>query len=165
MPDRATLYVMVGLPGSGKSTYAERLRTSETPKALILSSDDIRWTMNSMDDYRSAGERYVRGVIENFARGCLLHGRDVIVDATNLTERHRKDALLWAREYDSKAECHYIRCSVRESARRSAKWIPKNDIERLEASFVEPNVNEGFDKLFIIDGVNGWRVLRIVHPT
>ena len=156
MPDVATLPVMVGLPGSGNTTYSERLREQHSPQALILSSDDIRWTMGST--YKVAAEKYVRGVIENFTRGCMLHGRDVIVDATNLTKRHRADLIWWAQEVGAKIECHYVRCSSKESARRSAKWIPQEDIDKLTGQLEEPTIDEGFDKMSFVDEMG--RVLR-----
>lgn len=150
MPDSATLFCLVGLPGAHKSTYAEVLRVKRSPNALVLASDDIRWTMNQGAPYKKTVEPFVRGVMENFARGCLRHGRDVIIDATNLTKRSRSEWIWWAHEVSAKAECHWVICDENESARRSAKWIPKEDIATLAASFVQPSMAEGWDKLVTV---------------
>ena len=43
----AKLYIMVGLPGSGKSTYSKKL--SKEINAEIVSSDDIRIELFGID--------------------------------------------------------------------------------------------------------------------
>lgn len=148
---------MVGLPGSGKTHYAnETILGNESPFAMLLSSDDIRDAF-SLDGtlgtrgYKPYAERFVRGVIENFARGCLHHGRDAIIDATNLTRDHRAEAIYWASDASARTECHYLKCSPETSFKRSAKWIPQADIERLWKNFVEPLPEDGFTKLILVD--------------
>lgn len=162
MPDQPCLYALAGLPGSGKSSFAEKLRATESPNALVLSSDDVRWTMSMGHDYKAAAERYVIEVMAAYSRGCLLYNRSVIYDATNLT-RNKRSLLSWyAHEYGARAELYYIQCRAAESARRSKKWIPLAAIQKLAGTFEYPSKeDEGWDKVVTVDGENGWAVVSV----
>lgn len=141
---------MCGFPGLGKTTYAERLVDTTYPGALLLSSDDIRWTMQQGSEFKADTERFVRGVIENFVRGCLRHNRSVIVDATNLTTAHRGELLWYAKEVQAECICYWVRGSVAKSKRQSERYITGADIDRLTSNFQEPTEDEGF-KVVIIE--------------
>lgn len=161
MAERPTLVCLMGMPGAGKTVYAEKIRESRIPNALIISSDDVRWTMSMGREYKSAAERFVVDVMTSYTRGCLIYGRSVIYDATNLT-RDKRSILAWyAHEYGSQAELHHIKCSTAESTRRSSKWIPRAGIHRLADSFEEPDGDEGWDRIETIDAENGWRVASV----
>jgi len=152
--DSATLVVLCGLPGAGKSKYAFELQRDQFPNALILSSDAIRWTFGTEFDPRC--EQFVWGALENLALGCLHHGRDVIIDATNLTRERRLEYVWWSQESSTRIECHYLPVSLTESARRCTKWIAA---ERIRALVVEePQQSEGFNALVVIDA--NWHARR-----
>lgn len=146
-----TLVVMCGLPGSGKTRLAEKLRLFEYPEALILSSDDIRWTFSGSTSarYKPWADRYVWEVIEGFARGCLAYGRDVILDSTALTVEKRAEYIYWAFAIGALCVGHYIQVDERESARRSARHIPEGDIKQLASQLEPPTKDEGFAGLFV----------------
>jgi predicted kinase len=148
------------MPGSGKSSYSETLRDSVCPDALIVSSDDVRWTFSQGREYKAAAERYVGEVMTAFVRGCLLYGRSVIHDATNLTRNKRAILAWYAREYGHRSELHYIRCSPKESERRSRKWIASAGIHHLADTFEEPQDDEGFNRMVTVDGEKGWVVIE-----
>src|SRR4051812_41108561 len=83
----ANLIIPVGVPGSGKSTWAKSMLDL---KYHIVSSDDIR--MRLFGSLRAAHEPEVKKddkakVWATFYReidDCLAHGVDVVADATNL---------------------------------------------------------------------------------
>jgi len=165
-PDKPTptLYVMTGLPGAGKSTYATHL-LEDAPGALILSSDSVRWVMQQDRPYERKAERRVWEVIEAYALGCLTYGRSVIVDATNLTISRRAEYLGHAREVGARAELHWLRCSPEESFKRSAKWIALTDIQRLVASSEPPSIEEGWDRLVVVDAKTAHHAVIATHRT
>jgi adenylylsulfate kinase-like enzyme len=81
------LIIVSGLPGSGKSYFAKRL--AEKIPAVILESDALRKTLFTIPDYspRESGRLFetIHALI-----GWLLERRfSIILDATNLSERHR----------------------------------------------------------------------------
>lgn len=150
---KPTLYVLCGLPGSGKSTYSKRLKKETTPDALILSSDDIRDVMNVHGrEYRSQAEQHLNAVIHNYVSGCLLYGRDVIVDATNLRRSRRMKLQSLAVAECARKECHWVRVPLETNKFRSRTKIDEARIDEMDASFVHPAEDEGWDNLVVING-------------
>ena len=91
---KPTAFVMVGAPGSGKSTYAKKLATREN--AIIISGDDIRAELfGSASIQGNWGEIWER-VEELVAEGC---GRSVILDGTHCRKDYRAEAVTLLRSY------------------------------------------------------------------
>jgi hypothetical protein len=90
-PDRSTeptLILTVGLPGSGKSTFARRL--APAIDSVVLESDALRRLLFGQPAYGGLESRRLFEAIRAAARRLLEGGRNVIVDATNLTEADRR---------------------------------------------------------------------------
>lgn len=71
-----TLYVMLGLPGAGKSTYVD---TRLVPHGVqVICPDDLR----AAHGHRFYGplEQQIHGMAYTFARAHMLRGLDVVVD-------------------------------------------------------------------------------------
>ena len=70
-----TLYVMLGLPGAGKSTYVD---TRLVPQGVQVICDDLR----AAHGHRFYGplEQQIHGMAYTFARAHMLRGLDVVVD-------------------------------------------------------------------------------------
>lgn len=80
------LIITVGLPASGKSTYAKQY-VLDNPDTVRVNRDDIR---NMLGKYWMPRRETVVTIIEEQAiRGGLLHGFNVVVDATNLNPKYR----------------------------------------------------------------------------
>jgi len=79
---------MVGLPGSGKSTFAKAL--AKKTKAAVLESDKIRKALFAEPKYTGPESGTVFKTIMDAARQCGSMSHDCIVDATNLTTRDRR---------------------------------------------------------------------------
>ncbi len=72
--------VVMGLPGTGKSTLAHRL--AEELSAELLSSDAIRVELDLRGDYSPAARGRVYRTMEGRMLALLQQGRPVILDAT-----------------------------------------------------------------------------------
>jgi len=131
-----------------KTAYSERLRERELHDALLISSDDVRWSFGP--EYKPGAERFVWMAIEGFVGGCLFHGRSVILDSTALTRSKRMEFLGWAFPSAARTVCHYLEGSPDLSHKRSSKHIPRSDIDRLWSTFEEPTKEEGWDLLVVI---------------
>jgi predicted kinase len=84
-PRTNKLYVMVGLPGSGKTTWAERAQCDSTGAIVIVSRDDLREKLFRAEGVLSRGhENYVTAIESYAVIQALASGFDVIVDSTNL---------------------------------------------------------------------------------
>jgi predicted kinase len=89
------LILVTGLPGSGKSYFAERL--AEEINAVYLSSDRERRKMFSERNYTEDEKQLVYIQLLRLADEILDKGKDVIADATfykeNLRYRFRQKAI------------------------------------------------------------------------
>lgn len=93
--EQTTAFVMVGAPGSGKSTYASKL--AETENAVIVSGDDIR------EELYGSAEKVgnwveIHDEIERQVADAVERGKNVILDGTHYKSVYRTDALnlLWS---------------------------------------------------------------------
>lgn len=84
----AALLLLVGPPGTGKSTVAQRLR--EALGADIVQTDAIRKALVARPTYLPAESAWVHRVAHQRLRQKLARGQDVIFDATNLRKVHRR---------------------------------------------------------------------------
>jgi predicted kinase len=83
-----SLVLTIGLPGSGKSTFCRRL--APVIDAVILESDALRRQLFGHASYRASESRRLFQAIHEAAGFLLAEGNNVIVDATNLEEAHRR---------------------------------------------------------------------------
>lgn len=83
-----TLILTIGLPGSGKSTFARRL--APMIDAVILESDALRRLLFAEPAYSRAENRRLFAALHAAARSLILAGRSVIIDATNVSEADRR---------------------------------------------------------------------------
>lgn len=147
------LYVLIGLPGSGKSTYAEILMEKH-PDALYLSSDKIREELYG-DESIQGNPQEVFGNLHHKMRKALGNNIDVIYDATNLSRKNRKKAVKIAKSANQTTIVHYIiiDTSLDECFRRNEnreRKVPENVIVRMSEQFNFPQSDEGFSDIEII---------------
>lgn len=81
-----TLNVLIGLPGCGKSYYANNFSTSE--KVKIVSSDSVRKELYGSEEIQGDA-REVFSLMFDRSKEYLSTGYDVIYDATNINMKKR----------------------------------------------------------------------------
>ena len=94
------LIVVSGLPGTGKSYFCSKL--AERLPFLILGSDTLRKTLFSLPSYSSQESSRLFQAIHLLIKGLLKRGVPVVLDATNLSERHRERLYNIAERLDAK---------------------------------------------------------------
>ena len=82
-----SLVVLCGLPGTGKSYFAQKL-TARAP-FIWVNSDRTRKSLISAPRYTRGEHRRVFAVMHAITRELLAAGRSVVFDATNLNEAVR----------------------------------------------------------------------------
>ena len=146
MNKRPNISILIGLPGSGKSTYA----LSESIEGIYLSSDKIRKELYG-DESIQGNPEDIFGLMQYRALSFLRKGIDVIYDATNIVRKDRvtfisklpKDCFVTAKIIWQSIE----KCIENDFARE--RTVGKQIIERMAKRFQAPWYDEGFDSIEI----------------
>lgn len=143
------LVLMVGVPGSGKSTYARKYYKGYQ----LLSSDEIRKELFN-DENCQSNNAYVFSTLYKRARAFLLQGLNVVIDATNVTIRDRKKALNQFEDLEIKRICCYIKTPIEICYKQDLKRernVGKEIINSFFLKLEEPTKEEGFDQIKIVE--------------
>lgn len=140
--------VLVGLPGSGKSTYLEQIG------AGALSSDTIRRWLADDETDQTIHDRVFQ-TMRYLLRQRLGLGRPVTyIDATNLTMAERQPYIGIGRSYGCQMEAVYFDVPLavcRERNARRQRVVPEDALEKMAARLAPPSSAEGFDRVTRVD--------------
>jgi predicted kinase len=110
---RPTMYVTVGLPGSGKTTRARELEVAN--RAIRLTPDE--WMIPLFGDHNAGGKRDVlEGRFVWLALSALRVGMSVVLDF-GVWARDERSALRWLADHAG-GECELVYVAVAEAERR-----------------------------------------------
>lgn len=150
------LIFFVGIPASGKSTYAAQYRQKGY---TVLSSDAIRDELTGgiplealpPKDHASLNAR-VFETIRRETAASLQRGQSVVVDATNLNRKRRISFLKQFQKFDCTRICHLFItpvpvCMERNALRSGAARVPDQAMHRMLCNFECPNYWEGWDEI------------------
>lgn len=82
--------MLVGIPGSGKSTYAKQVVAKDPNNWVRVNNDDLRAMMNG-SVWSADYEKMVTDARNYLIRDALKRGKNVIIDNLNLNRRHFDD--------------------------------------------------------------------------
>lgn len=152
---RPTLHVLVGVPGSGKTTWL-RNRGVVDP----ISSDHLRFLLTGDESNQSVNGE-VFEVLYSIVRSRLSRGLSTYVDATNTTRRGRERLLEVGMWFAQRARTRAVvmdtplETCVKWNEQRAAaggRRVPLHVIERMHRQLREeyPCVEEGFDRVDVV---------------
>lgn len=93
------LYLMVGAPGCGKSTYSKKMVENE-PSLRRICPDENRAKIGSGEGDQSVSYPAFCMAYDQLRRA-FAAGNDAVIDATNMHRKGRKEFLKIAAEYNS----------------------------------------------------------------
>ena len=149
-----TLYITVGLPGSGKSTYAKKFIAGKNIE--YLSSDSLRAVYGKGEDDQTVTP-IVFGHIKRKVDELLKDGKNVMVDATSVNRRERSDYINTAKKHGAKVVALVFKMDRNGLIARNKKRgeeggrvVPDWVIDKMLNKFEEPDHNEGIDTIIYV---------------
>lgn len=155
--NRPSLILLVGIPGSGKTTYAEKY-IQEHNNAIHLSSDKIRAELWG-NEATQGDNNEVFSLMQSRAIDALNNGQSVVYDATNITRKDRSYIIALCPKF-AKIECHIIWASIETCIERDAnrkRTVGKKVIDRMLKRFQATFFDEGLDDIKVI-WPEGWHL-------
>lgn len=146
--------MMVGLPASGKSYYAEQFRNEY--QAEIFSSDEIRKEiLQDVNNQDKNGE--VFNVLHKRLKEHLSNGGNAIYDATNISYKRRMAFLNELKKIPCKKVCILIATPYKDCLKQNAnreRIVPEEVITKMYKNIYIPQYYEGWDDIQIVKNYN-----------
>ena len=144
MDNKLCLYMMIGLPASGKTTCANNIvktLSGEGRQIVRVSNDSIGKLMTGHNFCKNAGG-FILASTELFVRYILSQGVNVVLDNTSLTVFSRSKWFDIAREYNADVIGYFLNLSLDVCIERN---------KTRKESVPEEVIREMFDKMEIPD--------------
>jgi len=147
-----TMYMMVGVPASGKSTWIANRKHN----AVVISSDDLieAHAAEQGKTYNEVFREQIKiaaGIVKTEAQKAFAEGRDVIWDQTNLTIRSRKSKLDMVPAHYTKVAIYFATPAEhvwrQRLESRPGKSIPWHILDGMAEMIELPTTEEGFDEV------------------
>jgi predicted kinase len=150
----STIYIAVGLPGSGKSTYAKNFIKGKDIE--YLSSDELRAVFGKSEEDQTVTP-LVFGHIKRKVDEFLKDGKNVLVDATSVNRRERADYITTAKKYGAKVVVLVFKMDRqglidrnKKRGEQGGRVVPDWVIDKMLAKFEEPSHSEGIDIMIYV---------------
>jgi predicted kinase len=155
----AVIYLLLGVQGSGKSTWAQA--NAQRLAAIVLASDAVRNDLVGQGQSQKAEKGdAVFAILNKRLRTEVGAGENVILDATHARRAWRRDAIMIGRLFSARVVGVWFDvplgvCLERNAQRAGSAWgdqaVPEQFVREVAAGFEAPAPNE-FDELWRVSG-------------
>ena len=112
-----TVWILKGLPASGKSTWARAKVSSSNCAIKRVNKDDLRAMLDN-GRHSKGNERFVLELRDTIIRKALTEGKHVIVDDTNFYPKHEEQIRNIAGEFDAQVKTKFFHIIPEEAIKR-----------------------------------------------
>lgn len=148
------VYILVGAPGSGKSTWGNQFVT-DNPTVVRLCPDEFRakfgWGEGDQSVSPQAFAATRSGMMD-----ALTMGKDVLIDATSMNRKARKDFLDIAKKHNAKKVAVVFEATRETLIERNKKRgeeggrvVPTDVIDRMLGKYEVPT-HADFDEIVFV---------------
>ena len=144
----STVRIMVGLPGSGKDFY---MGLNKKPDDIVISSDDIRAELGDVND-QTKNKLVFKIFYDRYAQA-LKTGKDIWVNATNVSVKNRSRAIHMAKKYNYTTSAIVLTVPMKTCIERDKtrdRTVGEDVIEKFYSRFEPVSFEEGFDNIINI---------------
>ena len=147
MNKQQAVYMMIGIPGSGKSTW---IREHLEQSWIVLSPDAI---LESRYNYEWTPDRAAEAWAESYQLfgSVLLQGKTMVWDATFTSPIIRSAILHTAKGAGYRVEAVFcdtpLEICLERNSTRDREPVPQSTIRRMAENLVPPTQEEGFDAI------------------
>jgi predicted kinase len=151
------LYVLVGVPGSGKSTWVSKQSWDMGKTAFVSTDDHVEAYARSVGKtYSEVFDEYMPTAVNLMAKDVVnarAEGKDIVWDQTSTTVKSRARKFRMLPDYEAVAvvfptpdreELH------RRLQNRPGKVIPQRVIHQMTEHWEDPSLTEGFKDIIIV---------------
>lgn len=141
----SVIITLVGIPASGKSTFAEEYRKKGY---VIASTDEARKTLYG-DEAIQGNIKDVLCVVYGIVEDAVKNHKNVVVDSTALTPYERMQIL----KFPARHIAVYFDTPVDTCLRRNQereRHVPERIILQMYERMIYPSEEEGFEKVFFM---------------
>ena len=145
-----SLIMLIGLPASGKTSYAQEMKKRYGEELEIISSDAIRKELFGSEEEQKYNDKVFNEVFHRTKKS-ILKNKITIIDSTNLSRKRRIAFLKQFNNCEKRATVFAIPfevCCERNNSRE--RIVPQCAMDRMFKSFQPPAYEEGFNEINII---------------
>ena len=155
------MIILIGLPGSGKSTWTTKF-LEKNSDYVVISSDNIIDELCSKEgiSYTEGYSKFIGIASKKFKTDlfdAIDNQKNIIIDRTNMSKKARK---VYFRHVDGKNyDVEAVSFSINDNelkkrlkirAEKTGKFIPEHVIDDMASNYDRPSKEEGFSNITFI---------------